>query len=155
MEYTVIFDVGQSEFRNWCFLVLGLILTAISGGLFVFRRKLPAGTPRMLPIAFLGFSCLLTVVAFLVAACGSVLASALREGKCEVVTGEVMNFHPMPAGGHDKESFFVGNRWFEYSDYMVSPCFNNTSSHGGPIREGLKVRIHHRGNNILRLEIAK
>ncbi len=155
MEYSVIFDVGQSEFRNWCFVVSGLILTAISGGLFVFRRKLPASTPRFFPLAFLGFSSVLTAVAVVFAASASHLASALRDGKCEEVTGDVTNFHPMPAGGHDKESFCVGNRWFEFSDYMVSPGFNNTSSHGGPIREGLKVRIHHRGNDILRLEIAK
>ena len=155
MEYTVIFDVGQGEFRNWCFLVLGLILTAVGVGLVVFRRKLPAGTPGILPIAFLAFSCLLTVVAFFAAAACSGFTSALRDGSCEVVTGEGTNFHPMPAGGHDKESFSVGNRWFEYSDYMVSPGFNNSSSHGGPIREGLKVRIHHLDAIILRLEIAK
>jgi hypothetical protein len=31
--------------------------------------------------------------------------------------------------------------------------FNNTSSHGGPIREGLPVRVSYVGNTILKLEI--
>ena len=105
--------------------------------------------------AFLGFAILWTVVAFAdTARSYSSLASALREGRCDIVAGKVTQFHPMPASGHDTERFVIGNRQFKYSDYIVSPGFNNTSSHGGPIRDGLRVRIHYVGNDIARLEIA-
>jgi hypothetical protein len=43
---------------------------------------------------------------------------------------------------------------FSYSDYVIVPCFNNTASHGGPIRDGLRVRIAYSGNCILKLEVA-
>ncbi len=32
-------------------------------------------------------------------------------------------------------------------------AFNNAASRGGPIREGLPVRISHIGNTILKLEV--
>ena len=75
-------------------------------------------------------------------------------GQYSVVEGSVANFHPMPASGHDNETFSVNGVRFSYSDFDGSPCFNNTASHGGPMREGLRVRIAYWGNCILRLEVA-
>ena len=49
---------------------------------------------------------------------------------------------------------------FQYSDFMYSGGFNNTASHGGPIRPGLQVRVCYLPgpsddeNVILRLEAA-
>jgi hypothetical protein len=44
---------------------------------------------------------------------------------------------------------------FSYPDYTVTCGFNNTASRGGPIREGLQVRIHYVDQLILRLEVAR
>lgn len=79
----------------------------------------------------------------------------------EVVEGSVENFTPMPYGGHAKESFYVNGAYFEYSDYEITGGFNNTASHGGPIKgNGQKVRISYyskrnRSNIILILETEK
>lgn len=80
---------------------------------------------------------------------------AYLNGDYQVVEGAVSNFHPMPYSGHQNESFSVNGVQFSYSDYVVSPCFNNTTSHGGPIGEGLRVRIAYSGDCILKLEIAR
>ena len=69
------------------------------------------------------------------------IEKAQSEGKVQVVIGIVEDFHPMPFSGHDTERFRVGTEKFSYSDYMVTGGFNNTSSHGGPIKFGLPVRI--------------
>ena len=61
----------------------------------------------------------------------------------------------MPYAGHSDESFVVGGRRFSYSDFVVTSGFHNAASHGGPIREGLYVRVTYLGNLILRLEIAQ
>lgn len=61
----------------------------------------------------------------------------------------------MPYGGHATESFVVQGIQFKYSDYIITAGFNHTSSHGGPIREGLLVRIWHRNGEILRLDIKE
>ena len=72
--------------------------------------------------------------------------SALRAGNYSVVEGVVESFHPMPYEGHSYESFRVRGIRFTYSDYTITPCFNNTASHGGPIREGIRVRVVYRDN---------
>jgi len=75
-------------------------------------------------------------------------------GQYSVAEGTVTNFHPMPASGHDYETFSVNGVPFSFSDFDGSPCFNNTASHGGPMREGLRVRLAYSGNCILKLEVA-
>jgi hypothetical protein len=85
----------------------------------------------------------------------SALRNALKEGNIAVVEGRVENFVPMPYIGHAQERFSVCGVSFSYSDYGVTAGFNNTSSHGGPIREGLWVRMAYVGNSIARLEIAR
>jgi hypothetical protein len=83
------------------------------------------------------------------------LRNALLQGKTVVVEGKVENFFPMSYSGHSMESFKVAGHKFEYSDYRITAGFNKTSSHGGPIRSGLYVRIHSLGNRIARLEVTK
>jgi len=65
----------------------------------------------------------------------------------EIVEGIVENFDPMPYGGHKLESFEVNGIKFSYSDYHstagYTPVFSKTRSHGGPIYEGLYVKIYY------------
>jgi hypothetical protein len=79
----------------------------------------------------------------------------LRDGHVQVTEGPVTDFVPMPYEGHAQERFTVRGHTFSYSDYVLSPGFHNTASHGGPIREGLNVRVTFAGNLILRLEVAQ
>jgi len=81
--------------------------------------------------------------------------NAYTRGEYSVVEGTVTNFHPMPYSGHELETFSVNGIRFSYSDYVLIPCFNNTASHGGPIRDGLHVRLAYSGDCILKLEIAE
>jgi hypothetical protein len=69
------------------------------------------------------------------------LRSDYRKGRFSVVEGKITNFHPMPYEGHQEECFSVLTETFCYSDYVITGGFNNTASHGGPIREGLPVRV--------------
>jgi hypothetical protein len=84
--------------------------------------------------------------------------SKIYTGKTyNIVQGKVNNFYPMPEGGHDTERFTVENVLFEYSDYDLTDYgYNNTSSKGGVIKEGLYVRILYFNNGsrnvIIRLE---
>jgi len=71
-----------------------------------------------------------------------------------MVDGLVSNFRPMPYEGHQDECFSVQSETFCYSDYGVTSGFNNSASHGGPIREGLLVPVSYIGNTIIRLEVG-
>lgn len=81
------------------------------------------------------------------------LRSEYLAGQFSVVEGRVTHFHPMPYEGHEEECFSIGDQTFCYSDYVVTPGFNNCTSHGGPIREGLPVRVSYIGSTIVRLEV--
>jgi hypothetical protein len=154
-DYNVAFDVAQTGSRHLWFLAPSVFFLALGVILFVFRKR-ASGVGKFFAYMMLPFAAFWTLASSCSLLAGySSLASALRSGRCQVAEGEITQFHPMPAQGHEWESFVVGSKRFEYSDFVLSPGFHNTSSHGGPIREGLRVRIHYLGNDIARLEIAK
>jgi TM2 domain-containing membrane protein YozV len=74
-----------------------------------------------------------------------------------IVKGVVENFNPMPYTGHKLESFTIDGILFEYSDYDLSTGgFRRTKSHGGPIDEGVYIKIYYVsikgvGNSIISL----
>ena len=167
--YRTYFDVATHG-PAWWFPATGLAFIAIGVVMFVLVR---ANAGRFFPrvfirapryyriftIVWLGFSIVWTTLAS-AGVFGDYVMTWLneRQGNVAVVEGPVEDFHPMPASGHDLESFTVSGVHFAYSDYVVTAGFNQTSSHGGPIREGLLVRISYRGSlsdaEIVKLEIA-
>lgn len=160
-DYVTVFDLAQIGYRTWKFSAYGLIGVAI-GAVLVFFPKLAdilpwafrGRTRRIFIWVFFLFAVVWTAVAF----AGTLsqylsLKHAYDDGRASVVEGEVHNFRPMPYSGHADESFEVNGVHFRYSDYNVTAGFNNTASHGGPVRDGLPVRITYLGNAILRLEI--
>ena len=135
------------------FILIGCILPRLT------RHKVlrsPKWIQNWFPAVWLGFASLWTLVAFI--SVGSNFwtdYSVLSSGHAQFIEGPVENFVPMPVTGHALEWFDVKGVQFSYSDYVVTPGFNHTSSHGGPIREGLYVRIWYRGNDILKLETPR
>jgi hypothetical protein len=162
MEYSKVFDVVEAGYKSRTFPAFGLIFVAIGAILLIFRRQLALvwgksqGQSNGFAVFFFGFAVLWTITSFL-ATSGQYmnLRQALETGQASVVEGTVSQFTPMPAAGHSKERFCVKDRCFEYSDFIITGGFNNTSSHGGPIYEGLPVRVTYVGDTIVRLEIKR
>lgn len=161
MPFVKVFDVAREGYSTWWFPAFGLIFVAI-GGLLVFRPGLVQRymRPRRLNARVFGWSYFIFGVLWTVATFVSTYtqyhtaASDLSNGRYEVVEGPVTNFVPMPSEGGSLESFVVGGRRFSYKD-SAAPGFHTTARHGGPIREGLYVRVTYSGDLILRLEIAR
>jgi hypothetical protein len=170
MPYENVFDITQKPFE-WWWPAFGLIFVAIGIALIAFgskinRNKNPKNLgfslsvdSRFLGLFFVVFASGWTLLAF-----GGTYSSyrdylhAYQTGQYSVIEGPVEDFHPMPYEGHQDECFRVKKEKFCYSDYVVSPGFNQSASHGGPIRAGLPVRIaYYEDENlqahILRLEI--
>jgi hypothetical protein len=165
MHYVTVFEASADPYRNLTFVLPGLALSAV-GAIMVFRpgwlAKLQVRpSPQKAWFKPFAIFYLLFVVVWTVSAGTAVFSDArnakrtLLRGDCEIVEGKVEHFHPMPASGHDTERFDVNGVPFSYSDYIVSAGFNNSASHGGPIREGLPVRICYRDGEILRLEVQQ
>jgi hypothetical protein len=153
-SYSTLYDIGVEVPASW-FPMFGLLFVALGVAGWRNGRSVdwlwhwPLRSPRARTIwtlVWIGFSATWTLVAG-VGVVGSFVRNQyeLRMGQAQIVEGTVEDFHPMPFGGHDTERFRVGGVHFAYSDFVVSPGFNHTSSHGGPIRQGLAVRIHYRG----------
>ena|ERR1700730_13555204 len=158
--FELVFDANQAGYRQWWFPAFGLILVAVFSGFVIYDRRQTTHllSPMRRAIMYLGavFSILWVLATFL----GTfsdywTLRQALRSGHFETVEGKVTDFVPMPAEGHALERFTVNGHHYEYSDFMVTAGFNNTQSHGGPIKEGLLVRIADVSGQIARLEIAR
>jgi hypothetical protein len=147
-EYTTVFDITQKGF-DWWFPAFGLIFIFL-GPIVVRRNK----ARNKWAFFFVIFASLWSLLSF-----SSMypryrnLQRAYQAQQYLVVEGPVEDFDPMPWAGHQDECFSVQRVRFCYSDFGPTPGFNNTSSHGGPMRAGLPVRVSYFGNTILRLEI--
>jgi len=161
MEYRVVFDVSTAGYKAWNFALVGLVFSLVGVGVVAFRHKLggwwvthPTAS-KVFAFLFLGFAVLWTSVSFVVTYRDyRTLLTAERANALHVIEGVVSNFDPMPATGHSMERFCVAADCFTYSDFVISAGFNNTTSHGGPIRKGLAVLASHLGNTIAKLEVA-
>jgi hypothetical protein len=154
MDYRTVFDLTVTGFKSWTFPAAGVIFIVIGVVLVAARGRLT--NRKMFPFVFLGFAVLWTLtVAFSTYSEYRKVREVTDGGRAQVVEGPVMDFVPMPKAGHSSEKFCVSGTCFAYSDYRVTSGFNNTSSHGGPIREGLPVRVTHVGDVIVKLEVAK
>jgi hypothetical protein len=161
-----VFDISETGYRDWSFPAFGLIFVAIGIIVAAFPAIVKAigipfldfqsGFRSFFRYAFLAFALIWTGVSFFMTYSQYLRHEALAAGHdCPVVEGPIENFVQMPFSGHVKESFSIRGVPFEYSDFILTDGFNNTSSHGGPIKSDSYVRICYdpAGNVILRLEI--
>jgi len=165
-HFVKVFDVLDSGFKSWSFPAFGLIFVGIGLLLFFLPKiieatglpnlKFPSRGQTVFRYVFLGFAILWAVLAFLQTYSAYLRHEALaRTNECRIIEGPVENFTPMPSTGHAMETFSVAGVKFSYSDYVVTDGFNNTASHGGPIRSDSYVRVCYDPSDhvILRLEI--
>ena len=160
-DYQLVFDACQAGYRYW-----GVPLAGVASGLvnyamdkLVARRGFTWLKPKWQFIGSRGIYALLAIWTAIVFA-GTFsgyrgLCDAVKDQRCDKIEGTVRNFVPMPYEGHAVEHFDVASSHFEYSDYIAQAGFNKTQSHGGPIHEGLWVRICEADGRIARLEIAR
>ncbi len=152
-HFVIVFDIAQKH-PNWNMLMTPAIGTLASLG-FVFWELLTKRRFKyVMAGAVFGFVSFIVGYGFYRGSIYGVAESIadLRAGRVTVIEGRVRDFVPMPFSGHSEEQFTVSDAHFSYSDYIIQPCFNNTNSHGGPIREGIWVRLSYHGNCILRIE---
>jgi hypothetical protein len=140
-------------------IVLGSLLVAVLiAAAERYVVPMPAPNRRKAPVP--GGGALLVGTFMLIFAAGSGLAKIpamwlgpqLAQGDANVVEGVVtIDFE---AGGGKTECIAVATRRFCYSDYESDPGFNRTRALGGPMRDGLQVRISSIGQTIVRVEVS-
>lgn len=157
-EYRVAYDLIQAGYQNWLQAIPGTII-GIVGLVMLMKRVKSHSVTADLKNSSISIFMIIFGMIWVAAFAGNYsiyagLRDSVMKGGYETVEGRVSNFVPMPYEGHAQEHFDVNGKKFSYSDYDLTKGFNKTKSHGGPIREGLQVRINYVGESIVKLEIA-
>lgn len=163
MEYQVAYDIQEVMYPGWWIFGVGTLFFSVGLGIILFGDSKPlnkiieSSTKQrvVMPIAGSIFGALWIGFGVINYSNFANLRTAARNGSTEIVEGKVEQFVPMPFEGHAQETFIVNGRYFAYSDYDQTKGFNRTQSHGGPMKEGLQVRITHVDGSIVKLEIAE
>lgn len=166
-NYELVFDAAASSSGDWTPVFVGMTISVTAAIFLVFprfRALLPLG--NKVGSSYFGFififALLFTgIVNSARQSSDSRIGQASENNSCESIEGIVQDLEPMPYGGQKKEAFRVKDQHFEYSDYAYTGGFNNSKSHGGPIFEGMTVKICYiqstrkNTNIIARLEIMR
>ena len=158
MHYKVIFDVTQTEFRNWSSLWLVFIFAAIPIIIVSYKGWRNNSNLRMLFFIFV-FGEIFSALGFYHDYSNYLrLQSAMRDSKCIITEGIVNHFYTLQADKHRPgESFVVNGVEFRYSQGSAQNGFHQI----GIITNGMRVRIYHFDKidsvdkDITRLEIAQ
>lgn len=150
MTYRTVFEITQQSYQ-WWFPAAGTGFAIVS--LLFPRRRRGLLFSKWLGVAFgCAWALIMSLSTFPEY---YKLHKTYRDGAYATVDGIVQNFDPMPERGHSNECFSVATQRFCYSDYSVKSGFRNTAVKGGPIREGLPVRIAYADGRILKLDIGE
>lgn len=158
MSWTNVFSVETQSPVGWSDVGFVSIFVAIGLGLALVPNQPRFGFglgPRALgvTIAIIAFG-LMAVVGLGTYLRHASLVRALNSIGVHNLEGVVTNFRPMPDDCHVDESFDVSGQHFKYRDCRDEGGFNNSSTYGGPMRAGERVRIAYRDGVILKLQIG-
>jgi len=153
-----VFDILTDGYRAWWVPIVVLLM---AGAALVINNTVgiaPAGRPqyrRMFDTIFVVSGlCVAGLIFWATYSDYAHLRNAVRSGNFEVVEGTVSQFAPADSGDHVPETFAVGKHRYQYSWAVITAGFHRTAPHGGPIRDGLHVRIYDVSGQIARLEIC-
>ena len=165
MDYTTVFEVTDKGFDMLTLTPLIFLIVGLGISWFNIKYNKSTSPKKRFTIVFgfifSGFAFIMLLLTVPSSLANQRKTKRIFENKeYKVVEGKIEGFHPMPYSGHDVESFTVNGVYFEYSDYMRVYAFNNTSSHGGPLkRNGQQVRLSYitvgEENRILKVELKQ
>jgi hypothetical protein len=160
MTYHTYFETAPTvavwrESLDWTLVTIAVCIIAFIGTNFGKVASLMRDRRRAQVAAFL----LVVFVCFVAANLDDLdaarqLDADLRAGKAQTIEGAVTFFKPMPPGGHGTERFCLEETCFEYPGVGSSRGFHQTATEGGPVREGLPIRVTYIGPTIVKLEIG-
>ena len=131
-----------------------LIPLALSIAFFLIGRQMKNNTvhqpwKRRLGGVVFQITALVMLVVFVFVMGSSILMYAAcrrlwKSGEVSEVTGYVENYHPMPATGHDMESFEIDGVSFSYSNFVIQTGYHCAASWGGVVtHDGQHLKIQY------------
>ncbi|HEX6536964.1 MAG TPA: hypothetical protein VF041_20430 [Gemmatimonadaceae bacterium] len=160
MHERVIFDVTTAGYHDWWIPCLFVGVTgALAAMMLAGRRRSPRYAAAMPVGAIVTFAAIMLFGAFTWFIDGyrdyRRMRSELLSGHYETVDGVITNFVPGGFGDHPLESFTVAGHDYWYSFSILTPGYHRPHWLGGPLRDGLHVRIADVHGQIARLEVLE
>lgn len=161
IQMDVVFDVRTADFASWfAFVPLVVLLTALVVELVRRRQELREvfRSPRRPHIAIYLLAgvvlALLTGARFLsYVEEKKEFVRVLNANQARVVEGEITNYTPQAWTGRPLEKFQVGSEGFSFDGFGASPAYHKRRRSGGPLQEGMRVRVFEFRGSILRVEV--
>ncbi|HEX4269871.1 MAG TPA: hypothetical protein VHZ32_00725 [Rhizomicrobium sp.] len=160
MIYRTVFDIAQNGHAGWGRALDGLVPIAFGALMLIVdlrtRKTAPSDSRWKVALGAICVGILFSLWTLWTSHVGQQsAASYLQEGRYQTVEGVVQDFEAGGSPGKYFENFSVAAHQFGYygSD-MSGYGFHLLARQGGPIKDGLHVRIAYSGRSILRLEIA-
>jgi hypothetical protein len=152
-NYQTIFELG---FRSFPWASVGRLLIFIASGLLLARLFKSKSLCVVVGLFVASIASLILLASLVVFVPNFIKQrSSYVSGKSSLVEGVVENFHPAPTLGPARETFSVHGILFSYNALDDMPCFHDAPLHGGPLREGLGVRIHYYEGCIQRIDVLQ
>jgi len=160
LSYQVIYDVRHAMPNGW-FLSLVFLLVFVAGvalyrGAPSFRSSRPG---------LVGLGLMLMGGAGVLFALGTTIIPYVgmrlhvSRGQYRVVEGIVRDFHAGDSGDHREESWALqtpsGLLRYTYAPSVLEAGYNQTSPHGGQVRNGAQLRLFDVDGRIAHLEIVR
>lgn len=165
MQYQLVYDLGAEGYQRWWLYGVSVGLSALLAFCILIPEPLQRISGRIFSPPILWAALLLNLgwsgISF-VHSYGAyrTLIGDVRAGRVSFLEGPVTQYEPAKPGmgASDDESFVVAGKRFVYSG-SAGLGFHETHVYGGPIKEGLNVRIAYVSRDgrdvITRLEIGK
>lgn len=155
MRYQNLYDIANAGAGGWRLMVTGLIL-ALSAiiSLWLLRSVTVLRSRRTVRV-LLGVTvafglCFAATGYFFSYRPSQERLTACAGAGVETVEGEVMNLHAIPETSENRARFIVGNVEFECGIGTQGPEL--LGRFGGPIENGVRVRIRHSGGTICQVD---
>jgi hypothetical protein len=144
MDYQVVYDAANASFPLED-LVIFLFILAICVYWIIRRNHLPKGW-REIGLLLAGFGVIFSLCVGIILVSSKLsgynkVQDTIRNGSASMVEGPVENF--TVSSGDNVNSFIVQDAHFRYSRYSETFGYHVTQAEGGPIKDGIIVRIHY------------
>jgi hypothetical protein len=157
-QYKTVFDILEHGSFGWLFPVIALMEFALVVLAFtlIYKGRIPDFKSWRTLYFFMAFVLIFGLFASYTSSLRYTrFKTILMSNEASFVEGDITNFRPSPYFSKQPESFTVQNVTFSYHDNIETEGFNNRTSQGGPIHNGIHVRIWYLGNVILKLQIQE
>ena len=150
--YRLVYSVDAGSCGS-TFALLGLLPIGVGVLMLFMRPRSPLLQRRAVwyPVSLVLGGCAWSLAGLLLLPDCARLRDSLEKGRTEVVEGVVERYEETAR----EAAFSVGGRSFSIEPYRIGPGYKRLRRDGSPLHDGVRVRLHCLGQELLTIEVAE